>query len=68
MKKIICLLLAVSLIFTLCGCGKKNQNADKLTLNPGLYTVGKDIAPGVYAAAADEASKTAYRTAGTVLV
>lgn len=60
MKKFICLLLAFSAVFSLCGCGKKDKNTDKLTLSPGLYTVGKEIAPGVYSAAADEASKTAY--------
>lgn len=43
MKKIICLLLAVSLIITLCGCGKKNQTADKLTQTSHKGFRAKDL-------------------------
>lgn len=60
MKKMACIVLALSLVFSFCGCGKKNAGQDKLTLRPGLYTVGKDLAPGVYAANPEDASKTAY--------
>ena len=60
MKKMACFMLALSLVFSFCGCGKKNAGQDKLTLRPGLYTVGKDLAPGVYAANPEDASKTAY--------
>jgi len=60
MKKMACFLLALTLIFSLCGCGKKKENPDKLTLRPGLYTVGKDLNPGVYGAAPENSSKTAY--------
>ena len=60
MKKMACFVLALSLVFSFCGCGKKNAGQDKLTLRPGLYTVGKDLAPGVYAANPEDASKTAY--------
>lgn len=60
MKKTACLLLALSLVFSFCGCGKKNANPDRLTLRPGLYTVGKNISPGVYGAAPESSSKTAY--------
>ena len=60
MKKMACFVLVLSLVFSFCGCGKKNAGQDKLTLRPGLYTVGKDIPPGVYAANSEDASKTAY--------
>ena len=34
MKKMACFVLALSLVFSFCGCGKKNAGQDKLTLFP----------------------------------